>query len=70
MLVGDALLNVAFRLVAERQGGPAERRLRATATLARAVDGMIRGQYLDVRPDGRPRRGGPAAPLLAEDGRS
>jgi geranylgeranyl diphosphate synthase type II len=51
VLVGDALLNVAFRLVAERQGGPAERRLRATATLARAVDGMIRGQYLDVRPE-------------------
>ena len=50
VLVGDALLTVAFRLVAERQGGPAERRLRATATLARAVDGMIRGQYLDVRP--------------------
>ena len=68
VLVGDALLNVAFRLVAERQGGPAERRLRATATLARAVDGMIRGQYLDVRPERRPRRGRPAAPVLAQDG--
>jgi geranylgeranyl diphosphate synthase type II len=52
VLVGDALLTVAFRLLAERQAGPAERRLAATATLARAVDGMIRGQYLDVRAGG------------------
>jgi geranylgeranyl diphosphate synthase type II len=50
ILAGDGLLNTAFRLLAEDQPGPPERRLAATATLARAVDGMIRGQYLDVRP--------------------
>jgi geranylgeranyl diphosphate synthase type II len=51
VLVGDALLTRAFRLLAEDQRGPAERRLAASATLGRAVDGMIRGQYLDVRPE-------------------
>jgi geranylgeranyl diphosphate synthase, type II len=50
ILTGDALLNAAFRLLAERQGGPAERRVAAIAELARAVGpaGMIGGQYLDV----------------------
>ncbi len=48
ILVGDALLNCAYRLVLERQDGPAERRLAALAVLSRAVDGMIRGQYLDL----------------------
>jgi geranylgeranyl diphosphate synthase type II len=52
VLVGDALLTAAFRLLAEEQPGPAERRLAATGTLARAVEGMIRGQYLDVRAGG------------------
>ena len=52
ILVGDALLNCAYRLVLERQAGPAERRLAVLAALAAAVDGMIRGQYLDLRPDG------------------
>jgi geranylgeranyl diphosphate synthase type II len=50
ILTGDALLNAAFALLAERQGGPAERRVAAIAELARAVGpaGMIGGQYLDV----------------------
>jgi geranylgeranyl diphosphate synthase type II len=49
ILVGDALLNCAYRLVLERQAGEAERRLAALGVLSRAVDGMIRGQYLDLR---------------------
>jgi geranylgeranyl diphosphate synthase type II len=52
VLVGDALLNCAYRLLLERQTGPAERRLEALGVLARAVDGMIRGQFLDVRGNG------------------
>ena len=50
ILTGDALLNAAFTLLAERQEGPAERRVAAIAELARAVGaaGMIGGQYLDV----------------------
>ena len=50
ILTGDALLNAAFTLLAERQGGPPERRIAAIAELARAVGpaGMIGGQYLDV----------------------
>jgi geranylgeranyl diphosphate synthase, type II len=51
ILVGDALLAAAFQLVAEQQGGAAERRLAVLALLARATGsaGMIGGQYLDVR---------------------
>jgi geranylgeranyl diphosphate synthase, type II len=51
ILVGDGLLAAAFQLVAERQTGPAERRLAVIALLARATGaaGMIGGQYLDVR---------------------
>src|SRR6476661_1090727 len=50
VLAGDALLNAAFTLLAERQTGLAERRVAAIAELARAVGpaGMIGGQYLDV----------------------
>jgi geranylgeranyl diphosphate synthase type II len=58
ILVGDALLAAAFQLVAERQAGTAERRLRVLALLARATGGMIGGQYLDVR----------AVPALDEPG--
>jgi geranylgeranyl diphosphate synthase type II len=51
ILVGDALLAAAFRLVAESQMGEPERRLGALALLARATGerGMIGGQFLDVR---------------------
>jgi geranylgeranyl diphosphate synthase, type II len=54
ILVGDALLAAAFQLVAERQTGPAERRLAVLSLLARATGsgGMIGGQYLDVRAPG------------------
>ncbi len=52
ILVGDALLNLAYRLVLERQAGPAERRLAVLGELSRALDGMIRGQYLDLRAAG------------------
>jgi geranylgeranyl diphosphate synthase type II len=50
ILTGDALLNAAFTLLAERQTGSAERRVAAIAELARAVGpaGMIGGQYLDI----------------------
>ncbi len=50
LLVGDGLLTLAMRALAEAEALPAERRLRLVAELARATDGMIRGQYLDVRP--------------------
>lgn len=51
VLVGDALLNHAYRLILEAPGVDADRRLRAASLLAEAVDGMIRGQYVDLRPD-------------------
>jgi geranylgeranyl diphosphate synthase type II len=48
VLVGDALLNAAYRHVAERLQTSAEVRLAVVAELARGVAGMIDGQYLDV----------------------
>jgi geranylgeranyl diphosphate synthase type II len=48
VLVGDALLNAAYRHVAERLRAPAAVRLAVVAELARGVSGMIDGQYLDV----------------------
>jgi geranylgeranyl pyrophosphate synthase len=54
VLVGDALLNGALRLVAERLDAPAEVRLAVTGELAGGVAGMIDGQYLDVTADGQP----------------
>jgi geranylgeranyl diphosphate synthase type II len=54
VLVGDMLLTGAIRLVAERQRGPATRRLAALAALAEGCEDMIRGQYLDVRPPEAP----------------
>ena len=54
VLVGDALLNGALRLVAEGLDAPAEVRLAVTSELARGVAGMIDGQYLDVTADGLP----------------
>jgi geranylgeranyl diphosphate synthase type II len=52
VLAGDALLNHAFALVCDRQGGPDARRLAAISELVSAVGllGMIGGQYRDVRP--------------------
>lgn len=54
VLVGDGLFALAFRLVLERGAAASERRLEAAAELARATDGMVRGQYLDLHPDGEP----------------
>ena len=50
VLVGDALLNGAYGLVLERLRCPASRRAAVLAALFEGVDGMIAGQYLDVRP--------------------
>lgn len=59
ILAGDALYAEAFRLVLTRQEGAPERVLAALATLATAtgVNGMVGGQYVDVKgagegPDG------------------
>jgi geranylgeranyl diphosphate synthase type II len=49
ILVGDALLNGAYRLVLRRLRCPASRRAAVLTALAEGVDGLIRGQYLDLR---------------------
>jgi geranylgeranyl diphosphate synthase type II len=54
ILVGDGLFALAFRLIAEANETPAEVRLAVLAELARATDGMVRGQYLDLRPVANP----------------
>jgi geranylgeranyl diphosphate synthase type II len=52
VLAGDALLNHAFALVCDHQGGTDARRVAALRELVSAVGllGMIGGQYRDVRP--------------------
>jgi geranylgeranyl diphosphate synthase type II len=50
VLVGDALLNGAYGLVLERLRCPASRRAAVLSALFAGVDGMIAGQFLDVRP--------------------
>lgn len=52
ILVGDGLFALAFRLIAEDPRPSPAARLAALGALARATDGMVRGQYLDLRPDG------------------
>jgi geranylgeranyl diphosphate synthase type II len=54
VLVGDALLNGAYGLVLDRLRCPASRRAAVLAALFTGVDGMIAGQYLDVRPPPTP----------------
>ncbi len=54
VLVGDALLNGAYGLVLERLRCPASRRAAVLSALFAGVDGMIAGQYLDVRPPNAP----------------
>ena len=51
ILAGDALYAEAFRLALHEQGGAPERRLAAGAELADAtgVNGMVGGQFMDVR---------------------
>lgn len=54
VLVGDGLFALAFRFVLEAGRASSEARIAAAAELARATDGMVRGQYLDLHPDGEP----------------
>jgi geranylgeranyl diphosphate synthase type II len=54
VLVGDALLNGAYGLVLRRLRCPASRRAAVLTALFGGVDGMIAGQYLDVRPPDEP----------------
>ncbi|MDP9258353.1 MAG: polyprenyl synthetase family protein, partial [Actinomycetota bacterium] len=53
VLAGDALLNHAYALVCDARGGPEARRVAALRELTSAVglQGMIGGQYRDVRPE-------------------
>ena len=54
ILVGDGLLALAFRVIAEGRGVDAETRLALVQELSRATDGMVRGQYLDLYPSDVP----------------
>lgn len=54
VLVGDGLFAQAFRLVAEDVGTEPLARLAVIRELARATDGMVRGQFLDLRPVAQP----------------
>ncbi|MGI9116176.1 MAG: polyprenyl synthetase family protein [Gaiellales bacterium] len=54
ILVGDGLLTLAFRVIAEGRGLDADARLALIGELARATDGMVRGQYLDLYPSTTP----------------
>ncbi|PHX81048.1 MAG: hypothetical protein CK540_04645 [Thermoleophilia bacterium] len=54
ILVGDGLFALAFCLVADAEDTPPEARLAVLSALARATDGMVRGQYLDLRPVANP----------------
>jgi farnesyl diphosphate synthase len=64
ILAGDALLTLAFEILAERVAAPAAIRLRLVTELARASgqSGMVGGQVLDLEAD---KLGLPAAPDLA-----
>jgi farnesyl diphosphate synthase len=61
ILAGDALLTVAFEILADIQGVPAEIKLRLVAELARASgpSGMVGGQALDLAAE---KRGEPVQP--------
>ena len=50
ILVGDGLLALAFRVIAEGRGLDDGARLGLVRELSRATDGMVRGQYLDLYP--------------------
>lgn len=56
ILAGDALLTLAFQVLAKDQSAPLERRVALIAELAAAagtVDGMIGGQVADLEAEGR-----------------
>jgi len=55
ILAGDALLTLAFEVMARCEGFPADRLLKATAALGRAAGtpaGMVAGQVLDLAFEG------------------
>jgi geranylgeranyl diphosphate synthase type II len=54
ILVGDGLLALAFRVIAEGRLLAGETRLALVRELSRATDGMVRGQYLDLHPGAEP----------------
>ena len=54
VLVGDALLNGAYRLLLRELRCPASRRALVLGALVEGVDGMIEGQHRDVRPPSEP----------------
>src|SRR5437773_8517463 len=57
ILAGDALLTLAFEVLAGSKDFPAERMLHAISTLGRAAgrcDGMIAGQVLDIEAEVTP----------------
>ena len=57
ILAGDALLTLAFEVLAGSKDFPAERMLRAMSTLggaAGSLDGMIAGQVLDIEAEVTP----------------
>ncbi len=63
ILAGDALLTLAFEVLARLEGADATRRIRLVEELARAsgtVGGMIGGQVNDIEGEGEP----PTAELL------
>ncbi len=56
ILAGDALMTLAFHIIAQTDGIPGERRAQLVAEIARAagtVDGMIGGQVVDLESEGR-----------------
>ena len=54
VLVGDALLNGAYRLLLRELRCPASRRAAVLGALVDGVDAMIEGQHRDVRPPAAP----------------
>ncbi len=55
ILAGDGLLAYAFEYAAERSGGiPADRIVRVTVVLSKAVSALVAGQVLDLESEGDP----------------
>jgi geranylgeranyl diphosphate synthase type II len=60
ILAGDALLTLAFEVIAACRSFPADRLMPVAARLARALgtrEGMIAGQVLDLQAEGQPIEG-------------
>src|SRR5687768_6799919 len=53
ILAGDALQALAFQVIAEDDGLPAETRVELTSRLARAAARMVTGQQLDLDAEGQ-----------------